>query len=221
MNIVFDLGAVLFTWDPVRLLQSHFADHVPNADAARVLAAQMFHHDDWLGFDRGAHALDEAVERMSSRLSLPEARLGSVLASVGEVLAPIDSSIALLDALRLKRDAGEDLALYYLSNMPRPYARYLEAHHDCFAWFDGGIFSGDVQLLKPDPRLFELLAERYSLEGESTVFIDDSAANVMAARALGWAAIHCTTPRRLSSQLDDYLAPLNSTLSTSKPRVRA
>jgi hypothetical protein len=53
-----------------------------------------------------------------------------------------------------------------------------------------------------------------------TVFIDDSAANVEAARAFGWQAIHCTAPDMLPAQLARYL-PVSTTLSASKPRLRA
>ena len=52
------------------------------------------------------------------------------------------------------------------------------------------------------------------------MFIDDSAANVEAARAFGWQAIHCTTPAMLPSQLQRYL-PVSTTLSVSNPRLLA
>ncbi|VWX58112.1 putative hydrolase of the HAD superfamily [Burkholderiales bacterium 8X] len=211
MNIVFDLGAVVFTWEPVALVRQHFAHHAPTAEAAHALASQMFHHEDWAGFDRGTHSLDEAIGRMALRLSLPAERLDDVLAPMGERLAPIDSSVELLDTLRRRRDAGAPLKLYYLSNMPSPYARALEERHRMFDWFDGGIFSGDVRMIKPQPEIYQLLADRHSLVAGKTVFIDDTLVNVEAARALGWHAIHCTAPSRLAAELDDYLAPLNST----------
>jgi len=53
MNVVFDLGAVLLSWEPVALVQANFERHAPTAEAAHALAMQMFHHEDWLGFDRG------------------------------------------------------------------------------------------------------------------------------------------------------------------------
>ncbi|RZL95492.1 MAG: HAD family phosphatase [Variovorax sp.] len=220
MNVVFDLGAVLLTWEPVLLVQSQFAHHAPTAEAAHALARQMFHHEDWLGFDRGTHSLDDAIGRMALRLSLPADRLGDVLAPMGERLAPIDVTVELLAQLRARRDAGEDLRLYYLSNMPSPYARVLEVRNSFFRWFDGGIFSGDVRMIKPQREIYELLAERYSLAASDTVFIDDSLPNVVAAREVGWQAIHCETPSALPAQLAAYV-PVRSTWSTSKPNVRA
>ena len=201
MNVVFDLGAVLLTWEPVALVQQHLGPHAPTAEAAHALARDMFHHEDWLGFDRGTHALDVAVGLMAERLALPADKLCALFAPIGERLAPIPVTVELLDALRQRRDAGENLHLYYLSNMPMPYARALEKRALFLPWFEGGIFSGDVQLLKPQREIYALLAKRFGLEGSSTIFIDDSLPNVEAARAFGWHAIHCTAPSALPQQL--------------------
>lgn len=210
MNIVFDLGAVLLTWEPAALVQAHLGAHAPTAEAAHVLARDLFHHEDWLGFDRGTHALDVAVGLMAQRLDLPADTLSALLASMGERLEPIPVTVELLDSLRQRRDAGDDLHLYYLSNMPVPYARALERRVLFLDWFEGGIFSGDVKLLKPQREIYALLAGRHRLVGEDTVFIDDSKANVEAARAFGWHAIHCEAPSLLAAQLAPYLARVRS-----------
>jgi len=116
-------------------------------------------------------------------------------------------SIELLDQLRARREGGEDVRLYYLSNMPVPYARALERRLPFFQWFDGGVFSGDVKLVKPNSEIYELLAWRHGFDPAQTLFIDDTAANVEAARALGWRAIHCTAPKALGAQVTRHLAP--------------
>ena len=210
MNIVFDLGAVLLTWEPVALVQQHLGAHAPTAEAAHALARDMFHHEDWWGFDRGTHALDVAVGLMATRLGLPAEKLSALFAPMGERLQPIAVTVALLDGLRQRRDAGEDLHLYYLSNMPAPYARALETRALFLPWFEGGIFSGDVQVLKPEPAIYTLLADRFQLDAEQTVFIDDSLPNVEAARAFGWHAIHCTAPSALPQQLARVMAELRA-----------
>lgn len=220
MNVVFDLGAVLFAWEPARLVQAHLPSHAPTEAAAAALGRALFHHDDWTGFDCGTRTLDDAIARMSARLALPAASLHAMLDGLGERLAPIDVTVAMLEELLVQRDAGEPLRLYYLSNMPVPFARALERRHAFMRRFDGGVFSGDVKFLKPEREIYELLAMRHGLEPEQTVFIDDSAANVEMARAFGWHAIHCTAPAMLPSQLQRYL-PVSTTLSVSNPRLRA
>lgn len=216
MNIVFDLGAVLLAWEPVALVQTHLGPHAPTAEAAHALARDMFHHEDWLGFDRGTHPLDVAIGLMATRLGLPADKLDALLAPMGERLAPITVTVELLDGLRQRRDAGEDLRLYYLSNMPVPYARALERRISFLPWFDGGVFSGDVKLLKPQREIYALLAERFALEAEKTVFIDDSKANVDAARAFGWRAVHCEAPSALPVQLAGEMAAITERAAAVK-----
>jgi 2-haloacid dehalogenase len=65
----------------------------------------------------------------------------------------------------------------------------------------GILVSGDVALIKPDPRIFALLMERFAIEPQRTVYIDDVEANVAAARPFGIHAIHFTTPARLREEL--------------------
>ncbi len=208
MNVVFDLGAVLLAWEPTRLVQAHLSEHAPTEAAAAALGRALFHHDDWLSFDCGTRSLDEAIARMALRLSLPGEKLDAMLGTLGERLEPIAVTVELLEGLFARRAAGEALRLYYLSNMPAPYARAIERRHAFMRRFDGGVFSGDVKFLKPHREIYELLAVRHALDPAQTVFIDDSAANVEAARAFGWHAIHCTHPAALGAQLGRYLAPI-------------
>ena len=201
MNIVFDFGAVLFDWQPAQLVAQHFPERATTPAQARTLAQAMFDHDDWRGFDSGRVALEQVVSRTALRLELPEARLHDALGPIGERLVPIACNIDLLAGLRERRRSQGGLRLYFLSNMPEPYARALERRHDFLQWFDGGIFSSDVKLGKPDPAIFRLLASRYQLANADTLFIDDNLANVQAADALGWQTIHCEAPERLPGQL--------------------
>lgn len=207
MNLVFDFGAVLFEWQPAELLRTHLNHLTPTAEAAGELAADMFHHEDWVAFDRGTRELPDVVAAMARRLALPADVLHGFLAPIGERLMPITTSVDLLERLRQRRDSRGDVHLYYLSNMPSPFARVLESRHGFLRHFEGGIFSGDVKLAKPDPAIFELLAERHGLVPADTLFIDDSAANVAAARQLGWQAIHCTAPAALPAQVAALLPP--------------
>ena len=206
MNIVFDFGAVLFDWQPAQLVAQHFPERSGAPGQARELAQSLFGHADWQGFDSGTLALDQVVSRSALRLDLPQARLHGALAPIGERLAPIAGNVELLSGLRERRNSQGGLKLYFLSNMPAPFARALEQRHDFLSWFDGGIFSGDVKLGKPDPAIFNLLASRYRLDSAETLFIDDSLVNVQAADALGWQTIHCEAPERLPAQLMNKLS---------------
>lgn len=208
MNVVFDLGAVLIGWEPARLVQAHFPQRAPTEAAAMQLARALFQHEDWLNFDAGLRSLDDVVARSAQRLELPAHQLQDLLGPLGERLQPIPETEALLRALHAHRARQPGLRLFYLSNMPQPYARALERRLGLFECFDGGVFSGDVKRIKPHEEIYQLLAWRHQLEAERTLFIDDTAANVEMARALGWSAIHCTAPAALPAQVWKRLAEM-------------
>lgn len=208
LDLVFDLGAVLIHWQPQLLAQQHFPERAPDAPAAAQLAHDLFGHADWRGFDGGLHSAEEVIARTAARLALPHDALHALIMPMGERLEAIPATLALLQQLhqlRARRDGTAPLRLFYLSNMPAPYARALQRRHVFMQWFDGGVFSGDVQLTKPQPEIFQLLATRHGLAPARTVFIDDMLPNVQAAQALGWQAIHCTAPAGLAAQLQPYL----------------
>lgn len=206
MNIVFDFGAVLFTWQPGLLIQTHFPEHAATQAQRTALAQAVFGHADWHNFDRGVLSASEVSARTAHRLGLNEAAMRALVDGIGEHLQPINDTLAVLSQLRAQRDApGSALRLYYLSNMPEPYARVLEQKHSFIRWFDGGIFSGDVQHIKPEPEIYALLERRYQLEPRQTVFIDDLASNVAHAQSRGWRGIHFESAAQLKAQLQQVL----------------
>ena len=202
MNVVFDFGAVLFAWRPAEIVAETFPDRAATPEQAQQLASDMFGHEDWHDFDRGLLEMEAVVQRLSSRLALDQDAVQSLVQGIGERLVPMAETIAVVKALHGKRQAGEGVTgLYFLSNMPRPYARELEQKHTFLQQFDGGIFSGDVHLSKPNPAIYQMLQSRYRLEPECTVFIDDLQGNVDAAQTLGWSSIQFTSATQLSEEL--------------------
>jgi putative hydrolase of the HAD superfamily len=202
MNIVFDFGAVLFTWQPALLMQQTFPQHASTFEAARHLAHQVFAHPDWHAFDQGLLHMEAVIAQTAERLDLPVDATRTLVQGLGQRLMPITETVAILQTLRTRREAGDGVtALYYLSNMPEPYARLLEQRFEFLQWFDGGVFSGDVKHIKPDPAIYQLLQSRYALTPARTVFIDDLKGNVAAARALDWQAIHFESAQQLEAEL--------------------
>jgi putative hydrolase of the HAD superfamily len=206
LNIVFDFGAVLFTWQPGLLIQTHFPELAGTQEQRSALAHAVFGHADWHDFDRGVLSAAEVSGRTAKRLGLHESTLRALVDGIGEHLQPMPGSVDVLAQLRAMRDQPvSTLRLYYLSNMPMPYARVLEHKHAFISWFDGGIFSGDVQHIKPEPEIYALLERRYQLEPSQTLFIDDLASNVAHAQSRGWHGIHFESAWQLKSQLQQVL----------------
>ena len=185
MKPVFDFGGVLFNWHPPSLLRRELPHRAADEASARHWVREFFqgYGGDWAEFDRGTVEPPDLVGRIARRTGLAEAEVRRVVEGVPAELQPIEGTVALLRRLR---DAGR--TLFFLSNMPAPYADHLEREHDFVGWFEAGLFSARVQLIKPEPAIFALAAERFGAEPAELLFIDDHGPNVEAARAAGWQA---------------------------------
>ena len=187
MNVVFDFGGVLFRWQPRELLRRTMPHRATDDATAASLVDQIFqgYGGDWADFDRGTVEADELIGRIAARTGLGRDELRRVVDAVPAALEPIGETVALARRLHA---AGRPL--YFLSNMPEPYARHLESRHDFFALFRRGVFSARVKMIKPEPAIFEHARAHFDIDPAQSVFIDDHRPNTVAARAAGWDAIH-------------------------------
>lgn len=186
MTVVFDFAGVLFHWKPPELLARLLPHRVPDEAAAQRLVDGIFqgYVGDWGDFDRGTVEPGPLAERIARRTGLAVEETRRVIDGVPAELTPIPATVALLRELH-----ATGRPLYFLSNMPEPYARHLEATHDFLGLFRGGVFSARAGLCKPEPEIFAHCVDRFGFDPAQTVFLDDVAHNVAAAREAGWQAI--------------------------------
>jgi FMN phosphatase YigB (HAD superfamily) len=198
--VVFDLGGVVFNWQPLVLLQQVLPHHAPDEASARELNARIFQTldvgGDWAQFDLGHIEPDELALRIARRTGLVRQDVLAVI----EALAPhMTVKTDTVDLMRDLRDQGHRLV--YLSNMPSGLADWIERDHDFFQWFDGGIFSARVQQVKPDPVIFQTAVERLGLHDLAPVFLDDMQRNIDVAAAHGWRGVRFETAAQVREQL--------------------
>jgi HAD superfamily hydrolase (TIGR01509 family) len=198
MNVVFDFGGVVFRWQPHELLARVLPHRAGSEAAVAALAAEFFegYSGDWGDFDRGTLDEESVAHRIAGRTGLPLSEVRRVIEAVPAELQPMPHTVRLMDRLR-----GRGHRLWFLSNMPAPYARHLEDTHDFLRWFDGGVFSSRVNLVKPDPAIFHEAQRRFGAPAGELLFIDDFAHNVTAARALGWQGLHFLSPAQCEGEL--------------------
>ncbi|MGI9235482.1 MAG: hypothetical protein ACR2RD_17755, partial [Woeseiaceae bacterium] len=108
MNIVFDLGGVVFEWNPAAIIRSVFDD----SETQKSVHMNIFEHPDWVALDRGTIALDHAIDRGATRTGLPRRDVERLMNEVPRSLAPIEESIELIRSIR-----DTDNKLFVLSNM--------------------------------------------------------------------------------------------------------
>ncbi|PIV26566.1 MAG: hypothetical protein COS37_05745, partial [Anaerolineae bacterium CG03_land_8_20_14_0_80_58_20] len=91
--------------------------------------------------------------------------------------------------------------VYGLSNWSSETFPITRRKHDFFDILDGYLISGEVNLVKPDPAIFQRLLDKIGRDAQECLFIDDALPNIEAARALGMTAIHFQSPGQLEREL--------------------
>src|SRR5258708_34752662 len=104
-----------------------------------------------------------------------------------------------VDILRELRDRGTPL--YALSNWPAEGFVQARERFNFLGWFRGVVISGEIGAIKPQPRIYEVLIERFAIDPLSAIFVDDVEANAAAARPFGIHVIHFTTHAALRADL--------------------
>jgi putative hydrolase of the HAD superfamily len=187
MKIVFDFGGVVFRWQPAQMLARVLPHVITETQTAAWWVQHFFqsYGGDWGDFDRGTVSVPDLVVRIAQRTGLSTDDVQTVVDEVPRELQALPDSVALIRRLHA---AGH--TLFYLSNMPAPYATHLESNNDFFSCFSQGVFSGRVQLIKPEPAIFALAAKRFEAAPKDLLFLDDHRPNVLAAQVAGWQALH-------------------------------
>jgi 2-haloacid dehalogenase len=184
-TVVYDVGGVLLDWDPRHLYGKIFDDPARMEWFLREVCTPSWN----LAQDGGRPWADAEAEAIALHPGLAN-EIRAFRARWHEMVPDaIAGSVDLLEEL-----AGADVPLYAITNFAADTFQEATKRFAFFAHFKGIVVSGDEKLLKPDPRIYQLLAHRHSLDLADCVFIDDVARNCDGARACGMHAIQFVSP---------------------------
>lgn len=193
LAIVFDFGGVLIDWDPRYLYRKLFAGD----ERAMEQFLETISFYEWnVQQDAGrpfAEAVVEHCQKHPEYCELIRAYDERWDESLG---GSIQASVTILQGLK---NAG--YPLYGLSNWSAETFPRARRKFQFMDWFEAIIISGEVRLVKPDPRIYELLLEKTNRPAEQCLIIDDSKDNIVTARQLGFHTIHFQSPEQLKHDL--------------------
>jgi 2-haloacid dehalogenase len=199
-TVVFDLGGVLLDWNPRYVYRQVFA-----GDEARM---EWFLREvcgpEWNTRQDAGHPWDDAIATLSAKFPDYAEEITAYRSRWEEMLGGIVDGT--LDILRRLNDSG--VPLYALTNWSADTFLIAYERYDFFRWFKGIVVSGRERMVKPDPRIYQLLIDRYQLTPAETVFIDDAPANVAGGAAAGFTAIRFTDPPALERSLRALALPV-------------
>lgn len=201
-NIIFDFGSVLIDDDNmIESLENN--PNIPSEYAQSIydfIGTELFGNApdnlDWVSIDEAkAYFTSKAPDELKQYTDY-------IFECFATSIKLYDYTNNLLDALREK-----GYKLYYLSNWSKYSYEYQKPlFNQLIEKFDGGLFSWECHISKPDLSIYNLLLNKYDLLPEESLFFDDKEDNITYAKVCGINAIlfdHNTTPYEILNGLDE------------------
>ena len=179
-TIIFDIGRVLVEWD----WEGYVKRIIPDEEKAVAVGRAFFQSPYYIEFDRNVLTPQEVVEKITADNPQYGEVFRLIFSRYGESIRQFDYTIPWIEELRAK-----GFKVLYLSNYAVPMRNQTQRQLSFIDYMDGGIFSCDIKLVKPDCRIYETLLNKYSLKAEECVFVDDMEINIEGAQRVGMKGI--------------------------------
>jgi 2-haloacid dehalogenase len=190
-TVVLDFGNVLVGWDPY----AAYDGYMNPADVDAFFDEIGFH--DLNRRQDGGRPWAEALAALGTTHPHRVEDLRWYVENYhASLTGPVEGTEELVHELK-----GLGLRLYGLTNWSAESFHLAEPAAPAIGLMDDVVVSGRVGLTKPDPRIFELVVERFGVDPSRAVFVDDSPANVTAARAVGFHGLVFTGTPALRREL--------------------
>jgi putative hydrolase of the HAD superfamily len=184
-NIIFDVGAVLVSWNPTEIMERTFADapHL-KPDAQTFFEKELVGDGVFFRMDKGLLNYEDVENLLAQRIDRFYA--AKLLKEGVNLLTPLPAGISIFNEIK-----GRGYKTYILSNMSERALQKISAENDFVRQVDGAIWSYQVKTAKPEPEIYQILLKTYALKPEECIFIDDREDNIVAAKTHGIDGIIC------------------------------
>lgn len=195
-TVIFDIGNVLTTFSFHDFVKSFgFSD-----DIVKRLAKATVVHDVWNELDRGFLSAEEVMDLFIANDEGIEAEIRRVFNNTQGIVKKCEYAIPWVKELKEK-----GLQVLYLSNYSEKFRKEGADELDFIAYMDGGIFSYEVELIKPMKEIYKAIQKKYNLNPEECVFIDDLEANIQGAKECGFQTILFDNYENVVKKLNNLL----------------
>jgi len=181
-NIIFDIGGVLLDYNPKTYL-----DKLDIKESRRnKLNDVIFHDQRWKDCLNGFISNSELIEQLVRENLEYKNEIELILSkdSLKYMLPPKQEVIEYYKSLKRK-----GYKIFLCSNITKDTYNYVKDNFEIIQIADGGVFSCFENISKPNPEIYYRLIEKYNLEIEKSILIDDTKRNVMSANDIGLSGI--------------------------------
>ena len=181
-TIIFDIGGVLVGYDWTAYMMKLF-----NNDSSLVekVKENVFGNHKWNEVDRGVLTNDELIALFTKDAPEIKNEIVQFWDTCGDALWQYDFA---KDWIKDLKNRGYQVL--YLSNWSSHLRELAAKQLDFLPLLNGGVFSYEEKLIKPDHAIYNRIIEKYNLIPNECVFIDDTLRNIIGARECGLHAVH-------------------------------
>lgn len=163
-NIIFDLGNVIINYNQKKII-NNFTE---KEEEIKYIYDEIFHAPEWTLMDLGDITNDEAIEIINKRNEFKYEKLTQEFLHEWYKKQPINRDI--VEIAKILKNNGYNL--FVLSNMANQTYEYFK-NDEFFSLCTGIVISAHEHVKKPDEKVYRLLLDRYNLNAEECLFIDD------------------------------------------------
>lgn len=191
-NIVFDFGGVILDWNPRYFYDTYFGD----PEKSEWFLTHICPYE-WNVEMDGGKPVEQGIRE---RIALFPEWEKEIRLYFADWTRMVPREIPGMNAV-VRDLKARGYHTYGLTNWSAETFRTIRHLFPTLALMEGIVVSGEEKLLKPDPRIFHLLRDRYGLDFSESLFIDDNPDNVRGSEAAGLPAVRFESAEQIRALL--------------------
>jgi 2-haloacid dehalogenase len=192
-TIIFDLGGVLVDWNPAYVFDKLITDETRRKQFFAEICTAAWNEEQDAG-----RSLKEATQLLVDQYPEWQEYIEAYYGRWEEMLGgPLQETVEIFRELK---ESGR-YKFYALTNWSAELFPIALEKYDFLHWFDGRLVSGEEKTRKPFPEFYQLLVDRFGINKEKAIFIDDNIRNAESAEAFGIPSIRFESPDQLREEL--------------------
>ena len=195
-TIIFDIGSVLVSWHYKAFLRRLFDDE----KTCKVVAKCIFENPNYIEFDKGMVTKEQFLDNCISHCPSYSKEITYAFSRIGECVKQYSFAHSWIEEYKKR-----GYRVLFLSN----YSDYVRGANmkalDFVKKFDGGVWSCDVKMIKPDINIYLKMITDFNLIPEQCLFIDDKISNLIPADKLGIKCVHYNSYTQAKKDVENIL----------------
>lgn len=177
-NIIFDIGGVLLDYSPKTYLDKLNIEE----SKRKIINDIIFHNLKWKDCLNGFITNSELIEYLVKENQKYKSEIEQILSkeNLKYMLPPKQEIIEYYKSLKQK-----GYKIYLCSNITKDTYNYIKDSFEIIQVADGGVFSCFENISKPNVEMYKKLIEKYNLDIEKSILIDDTKRNMISANDIG------------------------------------